>query len=1708
MHITEELIGRRYRLSQKIGEGGISEVYLAIDTADGGKRAIKFLKPSVTSSRVEDLIRFHSESATISQLSHPNIVRIFDVGEFKSVPFLVMEFLDGPSLKDHLSRSARVPISEAIDIILQLCGALEYIHAARIVHRDLKPGNIMLAASPAGKRVLKLIDFGFAQLKDFLGNGDSLEVVGTFGYMSPEQCGVVRRKVDSRSDLYSLGVICYQLFTGLLPFEGNTVSALIHQHIARIPEHPSRIIHDLPVTLGDIAMKLLEKEPEKRYQSAAGLTSDLKKFRRGKRNFALGLDEQITALNYRTNLVGREKEFSYLSRLYRNASQGEGSICLVSGEAGRGKTRLVEELRDLTLATGGLFIDGKCFSGENKTPYGPFRDALGVFVQNYLHFTEARKSETRTAILDLVGELGEIAVRVNPAMSEILGPVPPLVELESDRENERFLITASRFLLGLGSFDHPLVIALDDLQWSDQGTLDLLSEIARNIAHAHVLIMGTYRDNEVGDLHPLGVFKRQITEGGYKLQEIHVDLFDAERQSEFVARLLFAPVEEVREISDFIHRKSKGNPFFTIEIIKQIINDEALVRKQNRWALVSEVLEKTEIAGSIIDIIIKRISLLDRLDVEVLSYAAVIGRKFTIELLFALVSRIPRESIVAIVDRSIDLQLLERDLQEKGKILFVHDRIREAFYRNIGGDRIRILHLEIARALEKLFGSAGESALFDLAYHYIHAGDEENALRCALPAGLKAMDHYANEDAIRYFEIARGLIEKEKGIGGPEWLLCIEKTGEINLRIGRNDEGISLFNKILPFVKDNRRKANLYMQLCIAFFKKGDWKMCEANAKVGLALLGESLPTSGPAFALSILREALVHLLHNFIPALGSRAPRKESRPEQSMIVWFYLRLCYAYLLGNGLKYFLRSTLRMLNICESKIGPSRDLGMAMAGYASLCMAIPLFRRAEKFHDRALALREELGDDWGVAQSLQFIGFCHQWAGNARKGLEFNQKSFARFQRIGDIWEMAMCNNGFSAGYFYLAEYEKSIQASMRWLEISKRINDTFGESTSMANLAWAHTEMGNYDEARRWGRKGLDLSIANNHGFEICLNSTYYGYLEYMTGNHADAIRHLEKARDLDLSTDFLKAYTSCLYYYLADAYRQEYLDGKGAFSRKESRALLRKIEKASSMAIRKTKAWKHNYGCALRSKAQYYALTGQSRNAERFFLQSIRLLDETGRRFELARTFLEYGEFLAAGGKPEIAYGKWTTAYRIFSEINAKVFAQKAAELLGIHGPSLSPRERMMDRRRFLSIIEVSQDVSSVLNINELLDLILSKAVEVTGAQRGYLFLPGSESGELEISATRNIQETGVDTHSHSIVTDVFRQDKTVITTNAEKDEALSGYISVATHSLKSILAVPIRHHEKVLGVCYLDNPLSSGVFTEEDADLLRVFMSQAAIAIENAQLYQGLEKKVDERTRELTAAYRKLDRAYSTIKDDLAHAKIIHESIFPKNLDAIENLRFCIDYRPAIDVGGDLYDITPMHDGTVRVFLADAIGHGVQAALATMLIKSEYEKIKRLDLMPHQIIELMNESFNQIYRTTVSFFTCAILNIDTDRGKLRFASAGHPEQYLLRGSQIIEMRSPGRAVGLHSEIKCETVELDIAPDDRFLLFTDGLTEQFRSSGELYGEQRLQAVVRGAASGTIGEIISAITKDIIGFIGRSEVNDDMTIIGIEQKQR
>ncbi len=270
MQMLGQTISGRYRILEKIGEGFISVVYSAEDVHhDNRIVAIKSLKKKNTSDRIEDIIRFYSEASIVSKMSDPTIVKIYEVGEFRDNHYISMEYIPGSSLYSLLKNGLTFDIDDAVEIVKKICDALSHIHDKRIIHRDLKPGNIMVTSTDKGPEV-KVIDFGLSQVKDLAVITGDEEVVGTFSYMSPEQAGVIKTGVDERSDLYSLGVIMYQLLTGRLPFTGDSISAIIHQHIAKIPPAPSEVNDRLPGILDRIILKLLEKEPEKRYQSARG----------------------------------------------------------------------------------------------------------------------------------------------------------------------------------------------------------------------------------------------------------------------------------------------------------------------------------------------------------------------------------------------------------------------------------------------------------------------------------------------------------------------------------------------------------------------------------------------------------------------------------------------------------------------------------------------------------------------------------------------------------------------------------------------------------------------------------------------------------------------------------------------------------------------------------------------------------------------------------------------------------------------------------------------------------------------------------------------------------------------------------------------------------------------------------------------------------------------------------------------------------------------------------------------------------------------------------------------------------------------------------------------------------------------------------------------------------------------------------------------
>lgn len=1440
MDLTGELIDNRYKVIERMGEGGMSVIWLAQDTKADEQLVIKVLKEESTSQRVEDVIRFRREASAIAKLLHKNIVRTFAIGEYNGSSYIVMELIKGKSLSSLLEEKAFFTHKQIVEMISGVCSALEYVHGLGVIHRDLKPGNIMIVPGDGSETersfIPKLIDFGLAELREFSHRRQE-EIVGTFSYMSPEQSGITGKPVDERSDLYSLGVLFYQLLTGELPFRGKDISQLLHQQVAKAPDPPGKLKEDIPKVLEEIVLKLLKKEQEERYQSAKGLSADLKRYQEGETDFVLGKEDRLVRLAFRTRLIGREEEISKLKDLLNQTGRGKGRVCLIRGKAGSGKTRLAEELRGYVYGKRGIFVRGRCFDQENKIPYQPFKEAL----DEYIHTIQKMKEEERERVIgrvkEGVGEWGEIVVRLNPLMKEILGDVPPLVQLQSDRETKRFLMICSRLFRNLGHPENPVVVLLDDLQWSDEGSLLLLGEIVKDIGRSPLLIVGTYREDELTSTHSLMRLKREAEERGLPLEEIPVRPFDYPCMNRLVANLLFEDEGNTKEISRYLLEKSRGNPFFAIETLRLLVDQKVVFHQKGCWVTNLQRLGEIEISPTILDIVIRRIALLEETEISLLSYAAVIGREFELELLFGL-TELRKEKVVSIVDRAIELQLLERSLGERGKVLFVHDRIKDAFYQKIGRKKRAQLHLEIAKAIEGKNREGLFGVIFDLAHHYTEGGDKDKSLEYALPAAQRAKEGYANEEAIRYFTLAKGLLEEKGGKGSKEWIETAEGLGEVYLRIVKSDDAIEVLNEILPFKVENIEKARVYKQLSAAYFKKGDWHNCEVQGRAGLRLLGEYFPITKAGVVLGLAKELFVHILHSLFPRIFDLREGRQADEKYPLMMWIYYSLIWMYVLSDT-DNFLRCVLRILNIAERRIGRSKELGMSIGAYASVCMAIPLFKRALRYHEKGLRLKEELGDEWGVAQSLQIIGFYYLWKGEYEKSIHYSQESLDRFRKIGDTREMEISLHGLYSNYFYSSDYRRGIDLVYRRLEITQDIIEYYGISNSKEWLSRFYIEMGEYAKAEENAKKSLALSEEREILLMSCVANINLGYLNLERGNPHDAIQFLEKAKILNETNSFVKDFVVFLYTYLAEASIMKYLLEEKDIPAREKRLGLKKIKKACRDALGQTKSWKNHYGGALRVQGKYYALIGKKRRAEKLFLRSIEQCRKLDRKYEQAKGYYEYGKYFDLKGEKTKAKECWLKAYEIFKKIDSKIYRKRTEELIGLKEESAS-LQRLMDKRRLSSVIEISQYIGLLSDLDDLVDRIMEKAIEVSGAQRGYLFIRNSETDKLELRSPRDISSSEVPVYSKHIVDEVYNSGAPVITTNAEMDEKYSGYQSIRDFGLKSILCVPMKYQKKIIGVCYLDNPVVSSVFTQEDAEVLNVFIAQAAIAIENSSLYQ----------------------------------------------------------------------------------------------------------------------------------------------------------------------------------------------------------------------------------------------------------------------------
>jgi tetratricopeptide (TPR) repeat protein len=726
----------RYQMTKFLGEGGKKKVYLTHDTVLDRDVAFALIK----TEKLDDATRarVNREARAMGRLGdHPNIVTIHDIGEHEGQPYIVIPVMPGGDVESLIDQAPehRLPLDKAIDIAKAVCRGLEFAHSKGIIHRDIKPGNIWLSADGTAK----IGDFGLALTVDLSRLTQAGMMVGTVTYMPPEQA--MGGKITAKVDLYSLGAMLYEMVTGRPPFVGDDSIAIIGQHINTPPVSPTWHRADLPPALETLILQLLEKDPEKRPESAAVVLQALEAIEAGKIEKEPSTAAPAENPLYRRVFVGREPELKQLQSAFDGAMSGQGALMMVTGEPGIGKTALCEQLSTYVTLRGGRTLVGHCYeAGSLSLPYLAFVEAL----RSYVLSRDAK---------DLREELGSGAADVARIISEIRErlKIRPRPQKDPEEERYRLLQGVSEFLSNAANVQ-PMLVVLEDLHDADKGTLEMLTHVSRNLAGARLLILGTYRDVEVDRSHPLSAalaeLRRVSTYGRVLLRGLNAD--EVRRMVETITR------ESVPwGLAEAVHRQTEGNPLFVQEVVRYLAEEGLIAQKEGRWRPTRDTPLEMSIPEGLRDVIGKRLSLLTPECNQLLSVASVIGREFALEVLKA-VPGINEDVFANALKEAVRLSILE-ERSQRGMVRyrFTHAFFRQTLYEEMIAPHRLKLHQQVARSLETLYAKRLQEHATELAEHFSHSTDPADlakAVSYAEMAAKRATDVYAYGEAVRLLE--------------------------------------------------------------------------------------------------------------------------------------------------------------------------------------------------------------------------------------------------------------------------------------------------------------------------------------------------------------------------------------------------------------------------------------------------------------------------------------------------------------------------------------------------------------------------------------------------------------------------------------------------------------------------------------------------------------------------------------------------------------------------------------------------------------------------------------------------------------------------------------------------------------------------------------------------------------------------------------------
>jgi tetratricopeptide (TPR) repeat protein len=1244
-----------------LGRGGMGEVYRATDTQTGEIVAVKALNNEILARDPSLLERFVREGEALRQLNHPNIVRMVTAVEEDERHYLVMEYVGGGSLQDLLSANEPLPHERIIQIALDLADALTRAHRLGIVHRDLKPANVLLADDGTPR----LTDFGIAYIADTPHLTQTGVLVGTVDYLSPEVCQ--GESPDERSDIWSFGVMLFQMLTGSMPFTGESLTSKLTAILTQPIPDLTQNAPDVPDALADLVYRMLEKDRQQRIPSIRLVGAELEAVLKGRKTAAPLNPENasspgssIQESSERPVFVSREQELKQLEKMLDKMLSGHGQVAFIIGDPGQGKTALLQEFarREQKTHIGLVVASGNCnaYTGIGD-PYLPFREIMGMLTGDVESLREAgvigqtqanrlwhafpfavqHLVESGNNLIDIFVPGADLLQRATsiPVWQERekwLSQLKQLVARKAAQAVDANLQQAALFeqftrVVRALANHAPLILLLDDLQWADSGSINLLFHLGKRIEGKRVLVVGAYRPTEIalgrsGERHPLepviNEFKRQFG-------EIQIDLSQAEGRA-FVNALLDSEPNRLDDaFRQEFFRFSGGHALTTIELLRDMQERGGLIRDAEGNWIPGPTLNWDSLPVRVEATIAERMGRLDKQELAILRVAGVQGEIFSAEVISRVLG-IAEPEIVSCLSSNLDREhhlVSAQGIRQIGEqrmsfYRFRHILFQKYLYNSLDPVERAHMHQQVGTTLQTLYGNETEEIAVQLALHFQKAGTTLKAADYMSQAGDRASELVAHQEAIDHYQQAMTAYKRALG---DQW--------------------------------DPLEQAVLERKIGEAFFRKGENKQALEHLGKGLIYLGNPLPISRWGVRLATIGEIGKQISHRLLPFLFLKPISMHVSPALEEEIRLGEIIGWIEGFGNE-ERFLLITIKLLNKAE-RCGFAYAITVGFSGLAISGDMVPLFGLAGSYHNHAVTLAEEFQNPNALGLAYLGLQFHNGGLGEWATSIEYGIRAAKIYQDIIDSHSWGYVAFMTAGAMVYMGNFAAALTLALDIVRTGRERADLEVQCWGLWIQGTVQRRFGQLDQAIVTLKEAIETAQASQDYLIYQAGREELGQCYMLQGQLALALTTQDELLRYHLEHPTKSTVWLPLYNGLAEAY----LLATEQSVESEKKTRLKRAGLACQNVLRHGKNYHALLPDAMRLQGTYEWLRGKPAAAKKWWQRSLAIAEKMGQRYDLGMAHLEIGRRL--GDRDHLQ-----RAETIFAEISAEWDLTRTREAIG----------------------------------------------------------------------------------------------------------------------------------------------------------------------------------------------------------------------------------------------------------------------------------------------------------------------------------------------------------------------------------------------------------------------------------------------------------